>query len=311
MIQNRLVIFLLYVLLEIDGRVLLGKWNDATVECASEYELTFKCISKQTNRSHTIAECDPMMSSCHILESSLGNKYNVSHTGRGGMLHITHLDKDTSGIYTCCETYNPAYSASINMSSHSVFLNDSSAATPMEKVNGKTIECSSSAEITFKYISRKTNTSRTIAECDVMMRSCHMFGANVNNKYTIAYTGQGGLLRIDSLDEETEGTYICCETYNPSNFVSTYFYIPYYSTDSMNYVTNGVPVIDQTTTANSSTPRQDRKANVWVIVLTICAALVIIVIGVIVIIKKYWGIRKNKNVRRLLAIFTFHVSIVN
>ncbi|KAH3810006.1 hypothetical protein DPMN_138388 [Dreissena polymorpha] len=82
--------------------------NETFVECSSNADITFKFKNPVENTSFVIAECDAMITTCRMLVRDIENIYNISYTGRGGILHINHRAKYTYGTYECFETYCPS-----------------------------------------------------------------------------------------------------------------------------------------------------------------------------------------------------------
>ncbi|KAH3867503.1 hypothetical protein DPMN_030632 [Dreissena polymorpha] len=84
-----------------------AKRNETLLECASDADITFGYISSVSNTSISIAECDKTIKAC-FLKPSLDNKYHLSYTDHGGILHIKNQDEFLSGTYTCYKTYSPS-----------------------------------------------------------------------------------------------------------------------------------------------------------------------------------------------------------
>ncbi|KAH3860005.1 uncharacterized protein LOC127865555 isoform X1 [Dreissena polymorpha] len=274
-----LVVFIIHVPNETHENVLLGKWNETSIECSSKSELTFTFISKTSNRSRNIAECDVMSKTCFMLDKALRHTYTIYYTGRGGILQIINPE-ETHGTYLCFETYRPEMFASTTIMSPLSFAGDNSGNDAMVTVTGKSIECSSNSELTFKFFNSKLKVTRTLAECDEMSKSCLMFGKDISSKYKLSYTGRGGILQITVLDDETTGTYICCETYDPSNSVRTDIMADY-----KNEFYNTIDVVRevlQNETDRSSGKSSTNNETIYSIAIPVCVVVVIILIGLII-----------------------------
>ncbi|XP_052238351.1 uncharacterized protein LOC127849645 [Dreissena polymorpha] len=230
------VTFLTLECTPVSGNIQVVRRKETSIECASNTDLSFKCYSNVLNKSLTIAECDFHRKSCALLTTLHTHVYDISYTGRGGNLVIRDIEGESVGIYQCYETYNPQNSVSTNIStSEYTATKENNFSVPMYitesglpegfghivlgVLRDKTIECSSNVDITFKFIGNKANASVTIAECDLSTKSCTLSKTSFHNTYTLSYTGIGGVLQINSLNNESSGTYICCATYNPSIFV--------------------------------------------------------------------------------------------
>ncbi|KAH3742269.1 hypothetical protein DPMN_049006 [Dreissena polymorpha] len=224
-----LIVVSVYAVTNTNGTILMVRPKETAIECSSKAEITFKFYSNIPNISPTIAECDPVRK-CIMLQKSTENKYSVSYTGRGGILRILRVDEETTGTYRCYETFDPQNFVTTIITPSPIAIeadNPLKRPTPNEIISpivlgtlkDTSFECASNADITFKIINNKSNTSATIAECVFTMKSCYTLKPAFKNKYNLLYTGQGGVLQIISVDDETIGTYTCYETHNPNNFV--------------------------------------------------------------------------------------------
>ncbi|KAH3836424.1 hypothetical protein DPMN_109794 [Dreissena polymorpha] len=260
-----LVTVILSVLSILSEHGLMGTANGTSIECASDSDFTFKFYSKICAKSITIAECDLGKEECMMLATTHENKYSVMYTRRGGVLRIKDLDEETVGTYQCYETFNP-----FNVVSTHILLADYKS--PMENCIGNSLkttgggrtdkyghivmgtltntslECSSNVGLTFRFFSNILPSPVTIAECDFTTESCIMLQTTFKNKFDVFYTGRAGVLYIASLDDETIGEYRCCETFNPTNFISVDINLPYRN-DVVN-TTYGVPKATESINGN-------------------------------------------------------------
>ncbi|XP_052249277.1 uncharacterized protein LOC127857038 isoform X2 [Dreissena polymorpha] len=279
------------------GNIQVVKRKETSIECASNSDLSFKFYSNVLKKFLTIAECDFNKKECALLTTTNTHVYTISYTGRGGILVIRDLDKETIGTYQCYETYNPLNLLSTNISQSQytdetgMYSDPTKTTKPRlpEKfghiklgvLKDKSIECSSNVDITFQFISNKANATVTIiAECDLTKKTCTMLKPSLHNKYNLSYTGIGGVLHINSLNESF-GTYICRETYNP---------IIYISIDVMAHIMDAAIITyNVTVLAENNTEIQldqgatNNSSTILKIVLPIIAALVMIGIVCVIV----------------------------
>ncbi|KAH3817232.1 heat shock 70 kDa protein 12A-like [Dreissena polymorpha] len=233
-------LFVTFLTLEctpVSGNVQVVKRKKTAIECSSNSDISFKFYSNVLKKSLTIAECDFHRKSCALLTTLHTHAYDISYTGRGGILVIRDIEEEIIGTYQCFDTYNPQnlvstyitpseYTAtkdnnlSVPIITTEPRLRNESGHIVLGVLRDKTIECSSNVDITFRFMHNTANASVTFAECDLSKKACTISKASFHNKYNLSYTGIGGVLHINSLNNESFGTYICCATYNPSIFVS-------------------------------------------------------------------------------------------
>ncbi|KAH3713918.1 hypothetical protein DPMN_073721 [Dreissena polymorpha] len=273
------------------GNIQFVKRKETSIECASNSDLSFKFYSNLIKKFLTIAECDFHRQACVLITPIYTHVYTISYTGRGGILVIRDLEEETTGHYQCYETYYPqnAVSTKITTSGYTA-TKGNNFSVPINKtepgllegfghivlgvLRDKSIECSSNVDITFKFMHNTANASVTIANCYLSKKACTVSKTSFQNKYTLSYTGIGGVLHINSLYDESFGTYICCATYNPSIFVSIDV-IAHIMESADN--TNNVTVLRENNTVNHwEKGETNNSLSTLTIVLPICGALVII-----------------------------------
>ncbi|XP_052250980.1 heat shock 70 kDa protein 12B-like isoform X2 [Dreissena polymorpha] len=93
-------------------------------------------------------------------------------------------------------------------------------------------------------------------------------------------TGSGGVLHIKSLNDESFGTYICYETYNPNIFVS--IEIISHIMDAANSTYNVTDAADTNTENHWDQGGTNNSSSILVIVLSVCSALA--VLGIVCVI---------------------------
>ncbi|XP_052267601.1 uncharacterized protein LOC127869256 isoform X2 [Dreissena polymorpha] len=247
---------------------LMDSTKETSIQCSSDKDFTFRLHNNMLHTSITIAECDFAKKSCLMLTKTHKDKYNVSYTGRGGILIIRVLDKETIGTYQCHETFDPNNTVSTNISPSDFISTNENCSENLVEVSdaGETdtfghivlgtlknasIECSSNVDLTFSFFSNTSQTPVTLAECDLAKKTCRMITTSSQNKYSLVYTGCGGVLHIESQDNDTIGDYSCFETFNPTNFISFDISFPY--TDLVVDTTYNVTI------STESNTERDRK----------------------------------------------------
>ncbi|KAH3713951.1 uncharacterized protein LOC127858126 isoform X3 [Dreissena polymorpha] len=292
-----LVTFLISECYTVSENIQVVRTKEISIECASNTDFTFKLYSNGLNDSLTIAECDFNRKSCVFLTNIYENIYTILYTGRGGILVIRYLNDETVGTYQCHETYNPMnfVSTMITQSEYAdafvkhyrvppktteFSLSEKFGHIVLGIFKEKSIECSSNVDITFKFISNKENASVTIAECDLSKKACTILKTFLHNQYNMSYTGSGGVLHIKSLNDESFGTYICYETYNPNIFVS--IEIISHIMDAANSTYNVTDAADTNTENHWDQGGTNNSSSILVIVLSVCSALA--VLGIVCVI---------------------------
>ncbi|XP_052286102.1 heat shock 70 kDa protein 12B-like isoform X2 [Dreissena polymorpha] len=283
------------------GNMQVARKKEITIECASNTDLTFKFYSNLLKKFLTIAECDINRQSCALLTTTHTNVYTILYTGRGGILVLTDLEEEIIGNYQCYETVNPQNSVSTNITTseytatqgnnYTVPTKSDEPLRPQKRghivlgvFKDTFIECSSNVDITFKLINHKANVTVTLAECDLTKKACTILQPNLHNKYNLSYTGIGGVLHIKSLNNESFGTYICCETYNPDIFVS--IDVIARSTDAANNTFNFTILAENTTDIHSDQGATNSSSFILAIVLPSIAALTTGIVFINVYLKK-------------------------
>ncbi|KAH3810023.1 hypothetical protein DPMN_138405 [Dreissena polymorpha] len=121
------------------GVVMIG--NETFVECSSHADITFKFNSHVENESFLIGECDALFRRCRILAPDIENTHTISHTGRGGILHINHTGNDTYGTYECFETYFPSNKVTVDVNHRYIDGGDANSIS-CERNEEKETDCS-------------------------------------------------------------------------------------------------------------------------------------------------------------------------
>ncbi|XP_052236022.1 uncharacterized protein LOC127847857 [Dreissena polymorpha] len=79
------------------------------------------------------------------------------------------------------------------------------------------IECSFNGDISFKFTSKLSKKTQTIAACSTTINSCYLSDQLLAQRYAISKSNVGGELLIIEVSENSFGTYTCYETYNSTN----------------------------------------------------------------------------------------------
>ncbi|XP_052252041.1 uncharacterized protein LOC127858796 [Dreissena polymorpha] len=105
---------------------------------------------------------------------------------------------------------------------------------------------------------------------------------DLRETYQIRYTETGGILIILNHTETIHGMYKCCETYRPDNFVDTSI-PPQDASSSLTTTVGSEQVVTSRCQQSSppSTTRESKTASSSLVSITMCLAIIAIVLAVI------------------------------
>ncbi|KAH3773613.1 hypothetical protein DPMN_174975 [Dreissena polymorpha] len=139
------------------------------------------------------------------------------------------------------------------------------------------IGCYSTNALTLSMTSFKKNTTSEIAKCERYLKTCFLSNAVSNQTFSITHFSGGALLTVNNLNIDLCGTYMCCESFTPTNCGSTIVHLPDSTTTSIVPSSSKHNLNNDTNPNGWSNDAHGNRNSTGLIIAVSCTAVVAVV----------------------------------